>query len=93
MNIPVFRKKLFHFEGVATGFLCGICGTVTNVNFTCGTGIVLGMVNTVFYTTGNAGFGFTTIHFKFPFPTLSFPKVNLILRKIGFIIHRKEKIR
>ena len=79
LSIPVFCKKLFHFEGITAGFLCGICGTVTNVIFTCGTGIILGMVNTVFYTTGNTGFGFTTIHFKFPFPTLSFPKVDIIL--------------
>ena len=53
---------LFCFKCVAAGIFCSGCTAVTNMDFTCRTGIVLGVVNAVFNIARN-----TEICFAFVF--------------------------
>ena len=59
-HIPVCcNENYFHLKGVTASVLRRICNTVANMNFTCSTGVVFGVVNTVFNITADTRLGLT----------------------------------
>jgi len=54
-----FLKLLSCLKGVAEGFGSCAGGKVAYLNFTCGTGVFLSVMNTVFNTARNTSFRFT----------------------------------